>query len=121
MCKSRGWLGENTAAQAQAFALLELDLIKVKGKKHAVRIYTLAGDTALAATSAFKELRAKHNSMLAAYRAHYDLAALRRAVDQAFTRFDVLLLPTAGTIYEIAEIEAWDLIESDDIGHAAVN
>ena len=55
-------------------------------------------------------------SALAAYRAQYKLAALRRAVGRAFTRFDVLLLPTAGTIYEIAEIEAEPLRLNANLG-----
>jgi allophanate hydrolase len=55
-------------------------------------------------------------SALDAYRAQYELAALRRTVDQAFTRFDVLLLPTAGTIYEIAEIEAEPLRLNANLG-----
>jgi allophanate hydrolase len=45
-------------------------------------------------------------SALDAYRAQYDLAALRRAVDGAFATVDVLLLPTAGTNYEIAAVAA---------------
>jgi allophanate hydrolase len=47
---------------------------------------------------------ARRYSALDAFRAQYKLAALRRIVDRAFTSFDVLLLPTAGTIYEIAEV-----------------
>ncbi len=62
-------VGENSAKDVADFALLEMDLIKVKGKNTAVRIFTLAGDPAVAATSWFKDLRAKHNAALAAYRA----------------------------------------------------
>ena len=43
---------------------------------------------------------------LDAYRAQYELAALRRAADTEFRAVDVLLLPTAGTIYETAAIAA---------------
>ena len=53
----------------QKFALLELDLIKVKGKKQAVRIFTMAGDPAVAASAWFKTLRPLHDGALAAYRA----------------------------------------------------
>jgi allophanate hydrolase len=45
-------------------------------------------------------------SALDAYRAHYELAALRRAADSEFRGIDVLLLPTAGTIYETAAVAA---------------
>jgi allophanate hydrolase len=55
-------------------------------------------------------------SALDAYRAQYDLAAQRRAIDRAFASFDVLLLPTAGTIYEIAEIEAEPLRLNTNLG-----
>jgi allophanate hydrolase len=43
---------------------------------------------------------------LDAYRAQYELAALRRAADTEFRAIDVLLLPTAGTIYKTAAITA---------------
>jgi allophanate hydrolase len=43
---------------------------------------------------------------LDAYRAQYELAALRRAADTEFHAADVLLLPTAGTIYETAAVTA---------------
>ncbi|GAA0588222.1 adenylate/guanylate cyclase domain-containing protein [Caenispirillum bisanense] len=62
-------LGEGTAAQAPEYAMIELDLIKVKGKTEAVRIFALLGDPALAATEGFQALRAKHDRMLVAYRA----------------------------------------------------
>ena len=61
-------VGESTAAQSREFAQLELDLIKVKGKKHAVRIYTLLGDSTVAQTGWFKELNATQEAFLAAYR-----------------------------------------------------
>ncbi|MBY0508875.1 MAG: adenylate/guanylate cyclase domain-containing protein [Rhodospirillaceae bacterium] len=62
-------VGENSAKYVQDFAILEMDLIKVKGKNTAVRIYTLAGDPAVAATGWFKAIRERHNAALAAYRA----------------------------------------------------
>ncbi|HMD66581.1 MAG TPA: allophanate hydrolase [Stellaceae bacterium] len=49
---------------------------------------------------------ARRYSALDAYRAQYELAALRRAVDGVFATVDVLLLPTAGTNYEIAAVAA---------------
>jgi Asp-tRNA(Asn)/Glu-tRNA(Gln) amidotransferase A subunit family amidase len=45
-------------------------------------------------------------SALEVYRAQYELAALHRAVERLFTMVDLLLLPTAGTIYEITAIAA---------------
>lgn len=61
-------LGENTQKQVPALATLELDLIRVKGKTEAVRIFTLVGDEALAARSEFQALHAANLAMLSAYR-----------------------------------------------------
>jgi allophanate hydrolase len=49
---------------------------------------------------------ARRYGALDVYRAQYELAALRRAVDGAFATVDVLVLPTAGTNYEIAAVAA---------------
>jgi adenylate cyclase len=62
-------IGENTRERAPDYAALELDLIKVKGKTEAVRIFTLVGTPEVAASNAFKALKAEHDSFLAAYRA----------------------------------------------------
>ncbi|MBM3515653.1 MAG: CHASE2 domain-containing protein, partial [Alphaproteobacteria bacterium] len=62
-------LGEHTAAQVSGYAILELDLIKVKGKATAVRIFTLMGDQQLHDDPDFVAHKVKHDAMLAAYRA----------------------------------------------------
>lgn len=62
-------IGENTRERAPGFACLELDLIKVKGKTEAVRIYTLLGTPEVAQSEGFKALEAEHSAMLSAYRA----------------------------------------------------
>jgi allophanate hydrolase len=41
-----------------------------------------------------------------AFRAQYRLQELRRAAEQVWQQIDVLLTPTAGSIYRIAEVEA---------------
>ncbi|HWB50729.1 MAG TPA: adenylate/guanylate cyclase domain-containing protein [Stellaceae bacterium] len=61
-------IGEATRAAAPSWAALELDLIAVKGKAEAVRIYALLGDAALAGSPAFTALAERHAAMLAAYR-----------------------------------------------------
>ncbi|MBF0129688.1 MAG: adenylate/guanylate cyclase domain-containing protein [Alphaproteobacteria bacterium] len=61
-------IGENTRERASDYATLELDLIKVKGKHEAVRIHTLLGDPARAATPEFQSLKVEHDALLAAYR-----------------------------------------------------
>lgn len=62
-------IGENTWVQVSDFAGLELDLIKVKGKKLPVRIHTILGDQNDAKSGDFQKLRAAHNDILASYRA----------------------------------------------------
>ncbi|MHB1205960.1 MAG: CHASE2 domain-containing protein [Rhodospirillaceae bacterium] len=80
-------LGENTAVHADGFAVLELDLIKVKGKAQAVRIFTLVGDSSVAATGWFKELKIHHDAALTAYRAQAwdaaesEIAACRKILE----------------------------------------
>jgi adenylate cyclase len=83
-------IGEATRAAAPAWAVLELDLIAVKGKAEAVRIYALLGDAELARSVDFVAKVGRHERMLAAYRAQewgYALAALAecRATDPALT------------------------------------
>ena len=53
---------------AELVVVLELDLIAVKGKEDAVRIYTLLGDAALARSPAFVTHAPWHERMLACYR-----------------------------------------------------
>jgi allophanate hydrolase len=50
--------------------------------------------------------KGRHYSALDAYRAQYELARLKREADFIFGSIDVLLLPTAGTIYETAAVDA---------------
>jgi adenylate cyclase len=61
-------LGEATRAAAPAWASLELDLIAVKGKEEAVRIYTLLGDPEHAHAPEFVALAESHAAMLDGYR-----------------------------------------------------
>jgi adenylate cyclase len=62
-------IGEATRAAAPSWAALELDLIAVKGRSEAVKVYALMGDAEFAAGSHFRALEARHQAMLAAYRA----------------------------------------------------
>jgi len=62
-------LGEATATKVPNLALLELDLIRVKGKEKPVRIFTLVGDEGVASSEIFKNWKTAHNGLLAAYRA----------------------------------------------------
>ncbi|MEM7192556.1 MAG: adenylate/guanylate cyclase domain-containing protein, partial [Pseudomonadota bacterium] len=60
--------GEETATRAPDFAFLELDLVAVKGKTEATRIFGLLGDEAMGKSAMFQDLAAKHDAFLRAYR-----------------------------------------------------
>ncbi len=62
-------ISEATARHVPDFAALELDLIRVKGKTEPVRIYTLLGEEGFAADVSFERWKARHDEMMAAYRA----------------------------------------------------
>lgn len=62
-------VGQETVSRAPDFAFLELDLLKVKGKTAATRIFALLGDAAMKESQSFKDLTAKHQDFLARYRA----------------------------------------------------
>jgi len=62
-------ISETTRDLAPGFATLELDLIAVKGKTEAVRIYGLLGSSDFANSEIYRDLAAFHEKMLAAYRA----------------------------------------------------
>lgn len=57
-----------TLARAPGFAVLELDLLAVKGRSGPERIYALLGDNAMAESASFRIFAAAHGDMLAAYR-----------------------------------------------------
>jgi len=81
----RNVIGPDTAAQvAHRFALIELDLIAVKGKQEAVRVFTIVGDREVLDDPAFQELAALHDQMLAAYRAQ-DWETADRIVEECAT------------------------------------
>ena len=70
-CKTYGVpivIGENTLAEADGFAALELDLVRVRGKDEATRIYTLLGPQAVRESGAFAALEAEHRALLEAFR-----------------------------------------------------
>ncbi|MCD8496767.1 MAG: adenylate/guanylate cyclase domain-containing protein [Alphaproteobacteria bacterium] len=62
-------IGESTSEAVPDFAVLEMDLIQVKGKTKPVRVFNLTGDADFAKTDEFQKLKTMHNDMLAAYRA----------------------------------------------------
>jgi adenylate cyclase len=74
------------AAARDAFAFLEIDLIRVKGKLQAERIFALLGDAAFRGTPAFGDAAAANARMLDAYRAQdWDGAAAALAEVEALS------------------------------------
>lgn len=61
-------IGEPTQLQVPTLATAELDLIKVKGKTEAVRIFTLLGDETMAEDPNFRAFKAKVDELLVAFR-----------------------------------------------------
>lgn len=61
-------VGQNSQEQASAFALLELDLIKVRGKTRPAHIFALLGNAGYKATPVFQALESNWMQMLEAYR-----------------------------------------------------
>jgi adenylate cyclase len=90
-------IGEETQRHVADFATIELDLIAVKGKAEAVRIYTLLGAADVAATPAYQELHRSHAAMLAAYRGQRWAEA--RTLIAACRRID----PTLDALYDLYE------------------
>jgi len=69
-------IGETTTAEVPDYAVLELDLIAVKGKKEAVRIFTLLGNAERRQAPEFQKLETEHARMLEAFRRQDWQAAL---------------------------------------------
>ena len=74
-------VGDATREAASEFAMLELDLIRVKGKTKPARMHALLGSRLLKESRPFRELETGHLAMLAAYRAQ-EWTAARYAVQK---------------------------------------
>lgn len=102
-------LGGDTAEPIRdEFAVLELDLIRVKGKTEPATVFGLFGDESMAANPGFQSLRSHNDAMLAAYRAQDwsrasdMLAEIDAAASEAGIPLDVF---TALYRERLAEIE----------------
>ena len=60
---------EATRAEAPDFAWLEIDQVLLKNKTRPIGVFALIGPPSYAASAAFQALAARHDEMLAAYRA----------------------------------------------------
>jgi len=70
-------IGEHTAQSVGDYAVLELDLIRVKGKHIPERIYALIGGSEVKNSKLFRDLVLQNQAMLAAYRSRDFETALR--------------------------------------------
>jgi len=69
-------VGDGTARRLPEWWLLELDLLRVKGRSQAERVFALLGDAEAAATPEARALREANQAFLAAYRkGDFDAAA----------------------------------------------
>ncbi len=91
-------IGENTRAEAEDFATLELDLIPVKGKTQPTRVYALLGDETLKNDPDFQTLNGRHQAMIEAYRGQAWQRA-RELVDECRALSDNRLV----TLYDLYE------------------
>ena len=85
-------VGQTTAEAAPDFALVEIDLISVKGYEKPVRLFALLGDRDYRDTSDFQDVALRQSAMLEAYRsrqfelAERRIAALRQIAGPNFAR-----------------------------------
>ncbi|MBF0247088.1 MAG: adenylate/guanylate cyclase domain-containing protein [Alphaproteobacteria bacterium] len=92
-------IGDKTHAQVPTLATIELDLIKVKGKLEAVRIFALIGDEDMAVTPEFKTFKTTVDDMLAKYRAQ-DWDGAQAACDACRAMADTYECPGFFDLYE---------------------
>jgi len=93
-------LGEaTTIAVRDELAVIELDLIQVKGKLEPERIYALVGADDVAKQDAFKALRDANETMLEKYRAQ-DWAGARAAIETCRSYADQYGIAEFYNIYE---------------------
>lgn len=61
--------------------------------------------------------RGKHHSASDTFAAFYRLMALKRAAEEVWTQADIILTPTTGTIYRIAEVEVDPVRLNSNLGY----
>ena len=101
-------VGAATAAEVgEDLALLEMDLIAVKGKQEPERIFALLGDRTLGESRAFADLRQSNAALLACYRAQ-DWSGAKAALDDCRTKGEPLGLASLYVLHgqRIARFEA---------------
>lgn len=85
-------LSETVAEGAPDLAIIPIDVVQVVGRAEAVTLFTVLGDTDMAARSTFHLLHAAQTRFLSAYRTG-DLARARAALEQVLGLGDETLKP----------------------------
>jgi adenylate cyclase len=75
-------LGEETARRAARYAIVEIDLVAVRGKQQATRVYALLGPPERAEDPAFADLQAVQRALVAAMQAR-DWSEVDRLLPEA--------------------------------------
>lgn len=107
-------VGETTFHKAHDLAALELDLIRVVGKSHPVRIYVLLGDHDMAASDGFQEWKILHDRMLSHYRnrefdeAYQSLRACKKQATENLFHFYDLYAERIVKLKKIKLPDDWD-------------
>jgi adenylate cyclase len=102
-------MGEQTYEWADDYAAVELDVIRVKGKREAVRIYALLGEPEMRDSPEFGEFNERHQAMLAAYRGQQWQQARRLVAECRNLNGDV------SALYDLYE-KRLDAFEADPPG-----
>jgi adenylate cyclase len=107
-------IGETTEAQVrEEFAIIELDLLQVKGKTEPVRIFALLGDEEVKKTSVFREIKKQVDSLLATYRAQEwekakEQAEALKKLDKSLQIFADLLISRIVAFEQQPPPKGWD-------------
>lgn len=91
-------IGEETQKLVSGLAMLEMDLITVKGKTQPVHIYALLGDEEILDSKEFQALKTSHDQMIEHYRAG-DFKAAQEEL-KACKKQDVYDLAVAYDLYD---------------------
>ena len=109
----RAIIGSNTADQVSGrFAILDIDIIRVKGKEEPVKIFALLGDHDLAISDAFIQLIKSHHVMLEHYRTGNFSCALRNL--QICRKVDELQL--LADYYDMLQVRIEGFVENPPMG-----
>ncbi len=107
-------IGDETRRKAPEFAALEIDLIRVKGKREPSRIYALLGGPMVAKELWFATLEAEQAKILSEYRArHWDnaqaaIAAARAAAGGSLDSFYEFFASRIAEFRQSPPAEDWD-------------